>query len=97
MAQKLKLKQTLQLQVREAGIINEFCYPYARLLLDKAVEMGDQLWQEGRNSHMLTNVAYSVLDALSEQIGASINQALTKKEAEEFIKNAKEFLAIFED
>lgn len=98
MEPKLKLK--LQLQVQEAGVIGGFCYPYARLLLNEAIDLKEKkgLWRESGHPHHLTDIGLYILDALTEQIrsGSSIGSMPERKEVDELIENAQRFLAVFE-
>ncbi|OGG62823.1 hypothetical protein A3I46_02755 [Candidatus Kaiserbacteria bacterium RIFCSPLOWO2_02_FULL_54_13] len=98
MEPKLKLK--LQLQVQEAGVIDGFCYPYARLLLDEAVALKEKegLYREKGHPHELTNIGMYILEALGGQIypGSSVGSVPQRKEVDELIENAQKFLAVFE-
>jgi len=83
-----------QKQVQEVGVINGFCYPYARLLLDKllALKQESRLYEE--NSGAYTDVCNSVLSAIQEQV--NLSSPINDIELDNFIKSVQEFLAIFE-
>lgn len=95
-----KLKSELQLRVREAGVITGFCYPYARLLLDKVIALEEEgvLLTEPDSCHCryLTSTSEAIFHALAEQI-PDLSVSPTMESCTKAIKVAKDFLAIFEE
>jgi len=110
---ELKQRQivALQQQVREDGVINGFHYPYARLLLNKAIELraANQIATPSNpnfpNSHQsVSAIASMVCLALENQTGCPsmpsgghFDKKYVEEKIDAAIAAATEFLAIFED
>jgi hypothetical protein len=103
--QKQALLQT-QAQVRDAGVINAFCYPYARLLLNRAMTLKEsgKLFKgdvpSNGKSGEVTTIGACVLGALHgqfPQISIEDISFLSSEELVELFSTAKDFLATFED
>ena len=104
MGQGMK-QQMLQQQVVDGGVMNGFCYPYARLLLNKLTKLCEEnlLFSEEINENdihsnkRLSEIGWTVLSSLGENVPLNnVGNVLTPMEACRIIETAEEFLAIFE-
>lgn len=96
----------MQAQVREAGVINGFCYPYARLLLNRLLSLKEsgQLFSGAVPTdggyEEVTTIGETVLRALCEQFPQIVIDDLgyiTSEELDTLTGVAKDFLSTFED
>ncbi len=81
----MKQQLVMALEVQQAGVINGFCYPFARLLLDK---LKDEVAKEEPNNDLV--------EELRSQLQEQFPTLFQSYDFDEEIANANEFLAIFE-
>ena len=82
-------------------VMSDFCYNFARTLLKKLVRLvaEDRVFKDKVGSRgKLTDIAYAVLRALRNQVNPATGTStiFDRKEFDEFMATADEFLAIFE-
>jgi hypothetical protein len=98
------------LVIDEKEVMNGFCWAYCHSLLEKALELdcedkifaqGAKLaweFQEQYSTSDLTEIAYSVLIAISKQInGPGVVFAMTPGDVGKLISVCQEFLDIFKE
>jgi hypothetical protein len=97
---KPKIKMAMVL-IPANEVMSDFCYNYARALFKKlsclAAE-GRVFKDETGSRGSFTDIAYATLRALRNQINSALGTATSsdRKEFNEFMATAEEFLGIFE-
>lgn len=93
-------RTALQLQVREVGVINGFCYAYTKLLLDKAevlMATSEILERKPNEGPHLTDVANMIFIALADQTQCkTLSSYAPLEEIADVVRSVKQFLAIFD-
>lgn len=97
-----------KLAINEKEVMSGFCFAYCNALLEKAIVLDckDKIFvkgvktawefQEKYSTSDLTDIAYSVLIAMSEQInGSRVASAMTPSDVGKLIIVCQEFLDIF--